>query len=116
MPAKGLLQPPGAAIGADLGVDEQRPLPCPDQPVPDWRRSSAARTVTASQPKPRPIAAMSAAGNLTVSSGCPPGPKWCTSAPYAASSYTTITIGRPNLTVVSSSLTLISAPPSPSAA
>ena len=49
-------------------------------------RSSGRRTVTASQPKPRPIAAMSAGGNRTVSSGCPSGPKWWTSAPYASSS------------------------------
>src|SRR6266542_2377964 len=48
-------------------------------------RSSVERTVTPSQPKPRPIEAMSVGGNLTVSSGYPSGPKWCTSAPYASS-------------------------------
>src|SRR5581483_3791358 len=79
-------------------------------------RSPALRTVIPARPNPRPIAAMSAAGNRTVSSGSPSGPKWCTSAPYASSSYTTTTIGSPSRATVSSSLAPISAPPSPSAA
>jgi len=37
--------------------------------------------LTAAQPYPRAIAAMSVSGKTTVDSGCPPGPKWCTSAP-----------------------------------
>jgi hypothetical protein len=44
-------------------------------------RSSGPRTVTPAQPNPRPMAAMSAGGNRTVSSANPSGPKWCTSAP-----------------------------------
>src|SRR5690349_16450857 len=79
-------------------------------------RSAAARTVTPAQPNPRPIAARSVSGNVTVSSGYPSGPKWCTSAPYAASLYTTTTSGRPRRTAVVSSATDIRNPPSPSAA
>ena len=51
-----------------------------------------------------------------MSKGYPSGPKWCTSAPNPASSYTTIIIGSPSRTTVSSSLMPIRYPPSPSAA
>ena len=44
-------------------------------------RSAVSRTVSPSNPNPRPIAAISVGGNRTTSSGSPSGPKWCTSAP-----------------------------------
>jgi hypothetical protein len=58
----------------------------PSSQVWTARRSRRRRTVIASQPNPRPIFAIFVGGNRTVSSGCPCGPKWCTSAPYASSS------------------------------
>ena len=53
---------------------------------PNGARGILGVTVIAEQPNPRPISAMSVGGKRTVSRGCPSGPKWCTSAPYASSS------------------------------
>ena len=67
MAAEGLLEPPRRLVGDDLGVDEQwRRRVARRASVARTSRSPTVRTVTASKPMPRAIAAMSVSGNTTV--------------------------------------------------
>ena len=73
-------KPPRPAVRRDRGVHQQRaPAAVPATQSATPSRSAGARTVTASNPYPRPTAARSISGKLTVAWSA--SGKWCTSAP-----------------------------------
>ena len=98
------MQPPRATVAAIFASITRGRSRGPAEPVLQPTRSATFRTVS---PRRRSRAPWreSASGNRTVDRSAPSGPKWWTSAPYAASSYTTTSRPSPSRTAVSSSAT-----------
>ena len=83
--AEGLLEPFGADVGVDLRVEHQRAVAV-REPVAHAVEVLDAAASSPRQPAASASAAKSVSGNWARSTAWPIGRKWCTSAPYAASS------------------------------